>query len=89
MSARSREMAEWLLRRGLEGYVEAEAEATGEFPGECRPWRPQDDSVDIDFGVVAGGDGTLLHFANLLGESEYYRSGKGDQKPLPPCVSFG
>mmetsp|Transcript_2748 Transcript_2748/g.10157 ORF Transcript_2748/g.10157 Transcript_2748/m.10157 type:complete len:396 (-) Transcript_2748:32-1219(-) len=89
VSARSREMAEWLLRRGLQVYVEPEAKATGDFPGDCEPWTPQDDTVDIDFGVVAGGDGTLLHFANLLGENEYYRSGRNDVRPLPPCVSFG
>ena len=128
VSARSREMAEWLLRRGLQVYVEPEAKATGDFPGDCEPWNPQDDTVslverrarrdhrtesnrtplslslslnlsihafccrsqvDIDFGVVAGGDGTLLHFANLLGENEYYRSGRNDVRPLPPCVSFG
>ena len=91
VSARSREMAEWLLRRGLDVYVEPEAAATGVFPAACKVWRPQDDSTDIDFGIVVGGDGTLLHFANLLGENEYYRSSGGGRntRPLPPCVSFG
>ena len=35
VSARSREMAEWLLRRGLQVYVEPEAKATGD---NGRPW---------------------------------------------------
>jgi len=89
VSAKSREMASWLLDKGLDVYIEPEAKATQEFPSECKQWRPQDTSVDIDFGVVAGGDGTLLHFADLLGENEYYRSSGNDLRPLPPCVSFG
>ena len=47
VSARSREMAEWLLRRGLQVYVEPEAKATGDFPGDCEPWNPQDDTVSL------------------------------------------
>ena len=47
VSARSREMAEWLLRRGLQVYVEPEAKATGDFPGDCEPWTPQDDTVSL------------------------------------------
>ena len=119
VSARSREMAEWLLRRGLQVYVEPEAKATGDFPGDCEPWTPQDDTVSLverrarrdhrtesnrtplslclsiylsmrfavarrstSTGVVAGGRHPP-HFANLLGENEYYRSGRNDVRLYP------
>ena len=99
VSAKSREVAEWLIRRGIDVYVEPEAVAQGDqFPREVKPWFPQNpESWEVDFGVVLGGDGTLLHFANLLGEAEYYRNnseknkglGQHEQRPLPPCISFG
>jgi NAD+ kinase len=97
VSAKSKEVAEWLIRRGLEVYVEPEAAATDQFPPQVKPWLPQDpESWEVDFGVVLGGDGTLLHFANLLGEAEYHRNNaikksghQHEQRPLPPCISFG
>jgi len=101
VAAKAREMAEWLLNRGLEVYIEAEAAETGTFPASCKVWNPRDEAAcDVDFGVVLGGDGTLLHFADLLGEAEYFRRVAIDaeqgasesgrvETPLPPCISFG
>ena len=90
VAAKSNEMIEWLMSKGLEVYVETDAAASA--PANCKLWQPKDS--DVDFGIVVGGDGTLLHFANLLGEAEYYRRNSESEhhhhgRPLPPCISFG
>ena len=56
VAAKSNEMIEWLMSKGLEVYVETDAAASA--PANCKLWQPKDS--DVDFGIVVGG--TVLSF---------------------------
>ena len=79
VAQKSKQMASWLLERGLDVYVEEEIQR--KVLPECKIWNPADPECDVDFGIILGGDGTLLHYASLFADER--------AKPLPPCISFG
>jgi len=90
------EVAKWLQQRGIKIFVEPRHRQAGCWSESCTPYFAGDPDCDVDFGVILGGDGTLLHYAKLFSDSYSNRSSGGDstvhQKrsvPLPPCVSFG
>jgi len=58
----ARDLCRWLTARGREVYLEATLE--GDWPGTKLP--PEKLRETIDFLVVLGGDGTLIHAASVL-----------------------
>lgn len=85
VTSKMHEIAGWLTDRGARVMVEEGVHAT-EMP-EYEPFCVRDGAEDqplLDFAVTLGGDGTLLHLANLF-------SGDGDEGSArpPPVVSFG
>lgn len=58
----SRELCRWLTARGREVYLEDTLE--GDWPGRKLPQEKLRET--IDFLVVLGGDGTLIHAASVL-----------------------
>lgn len=69
-----REIGAWLTRQGIEVYVERPVKQT-----ETPEFNAYDPTVDIiDFCVTLGGDGTVLHLAQMF-EEDY---------PLPPTICF-
>ena len=85
VTSKMREIAGWLTDRGARVLVEAGVHAN-EMP-EYEPFCVEDGAEEqplLDFAVTLGGDGTLLHLANMF-------SGDGDAGSArpPPVVSFG
>ena len=82
-AAAAREVAGWLLGEGLEVYVENECKRAAMGGGAVRVFRDRGDEAGedlVDFSIVLGGDGTLLHLASLFNCDR--------EVPVPPCVSF-
>ncbi|KAL0041291.1 hypothetical protein WJX77_011249 [Trebouxia sp. C0004] len=73
-TAKLKEIATWLQKKGLRVLVEKPVHRT-EFP-EYDAFDAEDD--DVDFCISLGGDGTVLHLTSLFVEDT----------PLPPVISF-
>lgn len=80
-----REIAAWLATRGVRVLVEEQVQRH-EMP-EFEAFR-QGEGPRPDFAVTLGGDGTLLHLANLFGGDAAHDESSGAARP-PPVVSFG
>ena len=80
-----REIAAWLIARGVRVLVEEQVQRH-EMP-EFEAFR-QGEGPRPDFAVTLGGDGTLLHLANLFGGDAAHDESSGAARP-PPVVSFG